>query len=42
MSYCTEKGIPHSVFLDWEPEDRAKTIAYVMETAAALHPLRDR
>jgi hypothetical protein len=33
MSYCTEKGIPHSVFLEWEPEDRAKTMAFVMEQA---------
>lgn len=34
MSYCTEKGIPHSVFLEWDPEDRAKTLAYIMETNA--------
>lgn len=33
MSYCTDKGIPHSVFLDWEPEDRAKVIAFLMEQA---------
>jgi len=33
MSYCFEKGIPHSVFLDWNPEDRAKAIAYSMEQA---------
>jgi hypothetical protein len=31
MSYCHEKGIPHSVFLEWEPEDRAKVLAYAME-----------
>lgn len=33
MSYCFEKGIPHSEFLDWDPEDRAKTLAYAMESA---------
>lgn len=33
MSYCYEKGIPHSTFLKWEPEDRAKTLAYAMETS---------
>ncbi len=33
MSYCYENGIPHSVFLEWEPEDRAKVLAYAMERA---------
>ena len=32
MSYCHEKGIPHSAFLEWDPEDRAKILAYSMET----------
>ena len=31
MSYCFERGIPHSKFLKWDPEDRAKTIAYALE-----------
>jgi len=31
MSYCYEKGIPHSEFLGWSPEDRAKTVAYLLE-----------
>jgi len=31
MGYCTDKGIPHSEFLEWDPEDRAKTIAYLLE-----------
>lgn len=31
MGYCHEKGIPHSVFLEWDPEDRAKVIAYTLE-----------
>jgi len=31
MSYCYENGIPHSVFLEWEPEDKAKTLAFMME-----------
>lgn len=33
MSFCNEKGIPHSEFLGWAPEDRAKTLAYQMESA---------
>lgn len=31
MSYCYEKGIPHSVFLDWDPVDRAKALAWQLE-----------
>jgi hypothetical protein len=31
MSYCYEKGIPHSEFLKWSNEDRSKTLAYAME-----------
>ena len=34
MSYCYEKGIPHSEFLEWEPEDRAKTLAFALEQSA--------
>jgi hypothetical protein len=33
MSFCNEKGIPHSEFLQWVPEDRAKALAYIMENA---------
>jgi hypothetical protein len=33
MSYCFEKGIPHSKFLKWEGEDRAKTLAYALESS---------
>jgi hypothetical protein len=33
MSYCHDKGIPHSAFLSWAPEDRAKTLAYSLESA---------
>jgi len=31
MSFCNEHGIPHSEFLDWDPEDRAKAVAYLIE-----------
>ena len=31
MSYCYEHGIPHSEFLEWEPEDRAKVLAFMIE-----------
>jgi len=33
MSYCFEHGIPHSKFLSWDAEDRAKTMAYALESA---------
>jgi hypothetical protein len=33
MQFCNENGIPHSEFLTWNPEDRAKAMAFVMETA---------
>jgi len=33
MSYCFEKGIPHSKFLKWDAEDRAKTVAYALESS---------
>lgn len=33
MSYCVEHGIPHSVFLEWDPEDRAKHVAFILEQA---------
>lgn len=32
MSFCNEKGIPHSEFLQWEPEDRAKALAFITES----------
>lgn len=33
MRYCYERGIPHSQFLQWEPEDKAKVLAFAMEEA---------
>lgn len=33
MSYCHEKAIPHSDFLEWDPEDRAKVLAFIMESS---------
>ena len=33
IGYCVEKGIPHEEFLDWEPESRAKVLAYLLEQA---------
>lgn len=33
MSYCHEKAIPHSEFLEWEPEDRAKVLAFSLESS---------
>lgn len=34
MSFCNEKGIPHSVFLEWDPEDRAKALAFIIEAGS--------
>ena len=31
MAWCKEAGIPHSVFLQWEPEDQSKALAYLIE-----------
>lgn len=31
LGYCYEHGLPHSEFLSWSAEDRAKTIAFAME-----------
>lgn len=33
MSFCNEHGIPHSKFLEWEPEDRAKALAFAIEAS---------
>jgi hypothetical protein len=33
MQYCYEHAVPHSKFLEWDPEDRAKVMAYAMEAA---------
>jgi len=33
MSYCADHAIPHSKFLKWDPEDRAKVIAYLLESS---------
>jgi hypothetical protein len=35
ISYCVDKGIPHEQFLDWEPESRAKVIAYLLEQSGS-------
>jgi hypothetical protein len=31
MMFCNEHGIPHSKFLKWKPDDRAKALAYKLE-----------
>ena len=31
MALCKEYAIPHSTFLEWEPEDRAKALALLIE-----------
>lgn len=32
MEWCAEHGLPHSAFLDWPDEDRAKLIAYILDS----------
>lgn len=34
MAYCSDKGMPHSEFLSWDPEDRAKQHAYLLEESS--------
>lgn len=29
LQFCNEHGIPHSTFLNWDPVDRAKALAFV-------------
>ena len=31
MSWCADKGIPHSEFMEWDQDDRDKVIAAQME-----------
>lgn len=31
LSYCVPLGIPHSVFLDWEPDDQDKALALMRD-----------
>lgn len=33
MSWCVERGIPHSTLLRWDEDDRAKLMAYIMESS---------
>lgn len=34
MAWCAEHGLPHSALLSWDPEDRAKLTAHLMESAS--------
>jgi hypothetical protein len=31
LSLCSDWGIPHSEFLEWDPIDRSKALAYAIE-----------
>lgn len=33
MDYCTPRGIPHSEFLRWRSDDRAKALAWQLRQA---------
>jgi len=34
LSLCHEHGIPHSEFLNWDPDDKSKALAFLLEKAA--------
>lgn len=34
MRWCSETGTPHSTLLSWEPDDRAKLVAFLLEDSA--------
>ena len=31
MAWCSDHGLPHSALLAWDPEDRAKLVAHLLE-----------
>lgn len=33
LQFCFENGIPHSQFLNWDPADKAKALAFALEKA---------
>lgn len=33
MAWCSDHGLPHSALLAWQPQDRAKLQAHLMEVA---------
>ena len=33
MSWCAGHGLPHSALLEWDSEDRAKLLAFLLEEA---------
>ena len=34
MRWCSEHGLPHSALLAWEPDDRAKLTAHLLDEGA--------
>ena len=34
LQLCNEWGIPHSEFLSWDPEDKAKALAFSLEKSS--------
>lgn len=34
VGWCSDHGLPHSALLEWSEEDRAKLVAYLVESAA--------
>lgn len=34
MRWCAQTGVPHSRLLTWEPADRAKLLAHLLEEAS--------
>jgi hypothetical protein len=34
VAWCSDHGLPHSTLLGWDPSDRAKLVAYLLDSAA--------
>ena len=34
VAWCSDHGLPHSALLKWDPEDRAKLVAYLMDSSS--------
>jgi hypothetical protein len=34
VGWCSDHGLPHSALLSWDPADRAKLVAHLVESAA--------
>lgn len=33
VAWCSDHGLPHSSLLEWDPDDRAKLVAHLLEVS---------